>query len=63
MWGWIRTRMFGNKVYVDLEISMDGSETLSQSHETAERIHDQLESRFTDVKHIMIHVNPAEKTA
>ena len=59
----LRTRMFGNKVYVDLEISMDGSETLSQSHETAERIHDQLESRFTDVKHIMIHVNPAEKTA
>ena len=59
----LRTRMFGSKIYVDLEISMDGSETLRQSHETAERIHDQLESWFTDVKHIMIHVNPAEKTA
>ena len=56
----LRTRMFGSKIYVDLEVSMDGSETLLQSHETAERIHDQLESRFTDVKHIMIHVNPAE---
>ena len=59
----LRTRMFGSKIYVDLEVSMDGNETLRQSHETAERIHDQLESRFTDVKHIMIHVNPAEKTA
>ncbi len=56
----LRTRMFGSKIYVDLEVSMDGNETLRQSHETAERIHDQLESRFTDVKHIMIHVNPAE---
>lgn len=56
----LRTRMFGSKIYVDLEVSMDGNETLRQSHETAERIHDQLESRFTDVKHIMIHVNPPE---
>ena len=59
----LRTRMFGNKVYVDIEISMDGNETLRQSHQTAEEIHDRLESQFTDVKHIMIHVNPAEKSA
>ena len=59
----LRTRMFGNKVYVDIEISMDGNETLRQSHQTAEQIHDRLESQFTDVKHIMIHVNPAEKSA
>lgn len=59
----LRTRMFGSKVYIDLEIAMDGSETLSQSHQVAERIHDQLESQFTDIKHIMIHVNPAEKSA
>lgn len=58
----LRTRMFGNRVYIDMEIAVDGNKTLSQSHEIAERIHNELESEFTDVKHIMIHVNPALET-
>lgn len=57
----IRTRMFGNKVYIDLEIAIDGNKTLRQSHEIAERIHNELENEFSDIKHIMIHVNPAHK--
>ena len=50
----------GNKVYVDLEIEMDGDKTLRESHAVAERIHDNVETDFPNVKHIMIHVNPAE---
>lgn len=55
----LRTRMFGNRVYIDMEIAVDGNKTLNESHEIAERVHNELESKFQDVKHIMIHVNPA----
>lgn len=55
----IRSRMFGNKVYIDLEISVDGDKSLREAHEVAERVHEDVEHTFSDVKHIMIHVNPA----
>lgn len=56
----VRSRMFGSKVYVDLEISVDGEQSLRDAHEIAERIHRDIECSFTEVKHIMIHVNPAD---
>lgn len=55
----LRSRMFGNKVYIDLEISVDGDKSLREAHEVAERVHQDVEHTFSDVKHIMIHVNPA----
>lgn len=55
----IQTRVFGNKIYVDLEIRLPGTLSLLQAHEVAERVHSDLERRFPKVKHIMIHVNPA----
>lgn len=56
----LRTRMFGNKVYIDLEISVDGNKSLWDAHEVAERVHKNVEQRFLEVKHIMIHVNPSD---
>ncbi len=56
----LKTRVFGNKIYVDMEIAADGSLTLNESHEIAERVHDEIEKNFKKVKHIMIHVNPIE---
>lgn len=56
----IRTREFGRRIYVDLEISADGSLTLHEAHDIAQRVHDRIEQSFPDVKHIMVHVNPAE---
>lgn len=56
----LRTRMFGNKIYVDIEISADGNMTLNESHEIAENVHDAIEKEFTKVKHVMVHVNPAK---
>lgn len=55
----LKTRKFGSKVYVDAEISIDGSMNLVEAHSIAEDIHDKLEYAFPDVKHVMIHVNPA----
>ncbi len=54
----IRTRVFGNRIYVDIEICADGNESLSEAHGIAEHVHDAIEQRFTKVKHIMVHVNP-----
>lgn len=56
----LRTRVFGNKIYVDIEIRADGDETLREAHGIAERVHDSIEGNFARVKHIMVHVNPAE---
>ena len=55
----LRTRKFGNKVYVDAEIAVDGQLRLVDAHAIAERAHDAVEQRFPTVKHIMIHENPA----
>lgn len=57
----LRSRMFGNKVYIDLEISVDGDKSLWQAHEIAEHVHQNVEQRFEEVKHIMIHVNPSKR--
>ena len=54
----IQTRVFGSKIYVDIEIRADGTITLAESHEIAEQVHDAIETRFAKVKHIMVHVNP-----
>ena len=57
----LRSRMFGNKVYIDLEIQVDGEKSLRDAHEVAQRIHDEVEHAFPDVKHIMVHLNPADE--
>lgn len=56
----LHSRMFGSKVYVDLEIAVDGNKTLNESHEIAEQVHEQVEKNYPQIKHIMIHVNPAK---
>jgi len=55
----LRTRKFGNRVYVDAEIAVDGQLKLIEAHEIAEAAHDAVEVSFEEVKHIMIHENPA----
>lgn len=54
----LQTRIFGNKIYVDVEILADGSYTLWEAHNIAEEVHENIEKNFPKVKHIMVHVNP-----
>lgn len=56
----LRTRQFGNKVYVDLEIAVKRDSSLVEAHGIAESVHSAVEKEFPDVKHVMIHVNPEE---
>lgn len=55
----IRTRIFGNRIYADIDICAHGQLTLSEGHAIAQQVHDAIESQFPNVKHIMVHVNPA----
>ncbi len=54
----LKTRIFGNKIYADIEICVDGSKTLSEGHAIAEQVHNTVERNFPNLKHIMVHVNP-----
>lgn len=56
----LQTRIFGNKIYVDVEILLDATLSLGKAHAIAEEVHDDIERNFPKVKHIMIHVNPYE---
>jgi len=54
----LKTRMFGNRIYVDLEIVADKNKSLEEAHSIADKVHDEIEREFAEVKHIMVHVNP-----
>ena len=56
----LHTRIFGNKIYVDIEIQVDASYTLKKAHGIANEVHDDIEENFPKVKHIMVHVNPTK---
>ena len=57
----LTTREFGNRIYVDVEIAADGRKTLQETHAIAEEVHNQIEEKFPNVKHIMVHVKPDEE--
>ena len=54
----IKTRLFGAKMYVDVEIAVDPTLTLIEAHNIAEEVHFLVESNFSTCKHCMVHVNP-----
>lgn len=56
----IKTRLFGNKIYIDLEIAANQDLTLKEAHEIAQEVHDNIENNYEEVKHCMVHVNPKE---
>ena len=58
----LQTRIFGSRVYVDVEISADDHLTLVEAHSIAENIHEQIEKQFPEVKHCMVHINPCSET-
>ena len=56
--GDLKTRTFGNKIYVDMDIRVDGNITVREGHAIAEIVHDLIEDQIDDVKHCMVHVEP-----
>jgi len=56
----LRTRVFGNRIYVDVEIIVDADKTLAEAHAISHAVHDAIETAFPKVKHCMVHVSPNE---
>lgn len=57
----LKTRQFGNKIYVDVEISLDKNLTFIKAHDISEQIHHKLEKKMPAIKHCMVHANPSGK--
>lgn len=57
----LKTRVFGSKVYVDLEIYVDGNLSVIKGHKISEIVHDRLEEELEDIKHCMVHIEPYNK--
>lgn len=57
----LHTRVFGSRIFVDVEVSCDDNLTLLESHRIAENIHQTIETNFTQVKHCMVHINPVSE--
>lgn len=54
----LKTRKFGDRLYVEVEISANGRLLLYEAHEIAEKVHKKLEHEFPNIKHCTVHVNP-----
>ena len=57
----LKTRIFGNKIYVDVEIQVDSIYTLEEAHLIANDVHNTIEETFSKVKHIMVYLTPATR--
>ena len=57
----VKTRLFGNKKYVDIAVCADGRKTLEETHGIAEGIHKKIEENIDGVKHCRVYVSPAGK--
>ena len=58
----LNTRMFGSRIYVDVEISVKDDLSLLAAHTIAETVHTAIEANFPLVKHCMVHVNPLSES-
>lgn len=57
----LKTREFGNRIYVELEIMADGSMSLLESNRISEKIHDAIERAYPKIKHILVKMLPNEE--
>jgi len=59
----IRTRYAGNSLQVDLHVVVDGSMTVSESHQVAEDIEARLFDEGPDIVDVVVHIEPIESVS
>lgn len=57
----LTTRIFGNRIYVDVEISVKDEMPLIEAHRISEYVHIAIEENFPLVKDCKVHVNPVSE--
>ena len=56
----LKTRQHSNRLYVDVDISVDATLTVEEGHNIASHVHNLIEED-SKIKHCMVHVNPYYK--
>jgi len=54
----MKTRIFGSRMYIEVEVSVDGNKTLKEANDIINEIHDKIEEKYPTIKHCNIHVIP-----
>ena len=54
-----RSRRFGNRICIDLEIKVDGKQTLEDAHTIAENVRLSILETYPMIKFVTVHENPA----
>lgn len=57
----LKTRLFGNKIYMEAEICLDPGLSLEQADQIAQRVHDAIELHFSKVKHCLVRALPCKQ--
>ena len=56
----LHTRLVGKKIYADMDITVDGSLTLSEAHRIAIKVRDTVNENFEEIEHTTVRVYPPE---
>lgn len=56
----LKTRVSGNRIFVDMNIFVDPDITVREGHDISKIVHDRLKEEIEDIKYIMIHIEPQE---
>ncbi|SHH61504.1 cation diffusion facilitator family transporter [Clostridium intestinale] len=54
----LKTRIFGNKIYVDIEVYVNEELSVREGHDIAELVENSIENEIDTVKHCMVHIEP-----
>ena len=54
----LKTRIFGNKIYVDIEVYVNEELSVREGHDIAELVENTIENEIDTVKHCMVHIEP-----
>lgn len=54
----LKTRIFRNKIYADIEINVDGKLSIREAHDIAVEVHDSVERDISDIKHCLVKMEP-----
>lgn len=55
----LKTRMFGSRLYVDIDIVVDKDLSFAEAHRVSHEVHDMIEAEF-DAKHVQVHTSPCK---
>jgi len=54
----LQTRVFGDRIFVDIEVALDRDLPLYEAHDIAQNVHNAVEAHCPTIKHCMVHMNP-----